>query len=117
MRTVTVNRDELLDRVRENRDKHRSVFEAAMDGYRKAAIEELDRAISDARSGRKIMRHLSLIEPVDKTKDYDRVIDMLEMSTDEEITLEQNEFACYVRDEWAWRDQFLAANSSYTAVE
>lgn len=43
MKTVTVKRDELLKIVYKNRESHQKVFAEAMDGYRKEAIEALDR--------------------------------------------------------------------------
>jgi hypothetical protein len=113
MKTVKVKTDELLGIVKSNRDAHRDMFEKAMAGYRKQAIAELDRAITDAKAGRKITRYLSLVEPIDQTKDYDRVIEMLRMSVDEEVELTSTEFAQYVQDDWSWKDQFLATNISY----
>src|SRR5437016_5636643 len=105
MRTVNLKRTDLLDKVKANRAKHRSVFEEAMVGYRKAAIEELDSMIADAKSGKSIRRYVSLVEPMDQTKDYDRVLSMLEMSVDDEIELDQSEFAQYVLDDWHWKHQ------------
>lgn len=100
-------------RVTENRSKHRQAVETALEKYRELAIEELDNMLADARHGRKIRRAIQLIEPMDMTASYDRVLDMLELTTSVEITLTQQEFAQYVRDEWEWRDQFNFSNSRY----
>lgn len=110
---IKVNKTELLGILHENRKQHRAVFEEAMTGYRKAAIAELDIMIQDARDGRKIRRHISLVEPTDQTADYDRIIRMLELHTSVEIELEENEFSMYVLDQWHWRGQFAASNSVY----
>lgn len=113
MNTVKVDKGELLKRITENRDKHRAIFEDALIGYRKCVIEELDKRLADARSGRKIDLYIGLIEPQDHTKDYNSAIDMLEMSVDSEITLTSVDFRRYVRDEWEWKEQFIGSTAVY----
>ena len=78
MNEVKVKREELLTKVRANRDAHRSLFLLAQEGYRKLVIEELDKMLADARAGLPIKRSVSLTEPSDHTKDYDRVVAMLD---------------------------------------
>jgi hypothetical protein len=55
-------------------------------------LKELDRMLADAKEGRPIQRSVTLTEPSNHTKDYDRVITMLEMSVDETIVLDAGEF-------------------------
>lgn len=116
MEAIYVDKTKLLETVRDNRAKHRQIFLEAQEGYRKAAIRELEVMLADAREGRVIRRSVRLLEPVDQTKDYDRVIRMLEMSEDDHIKLEEADFAQYVLDDWHWKRQFLHANSSYSAT-
>ena len=113
MESVKVGREELLKTLKTNRDNHRKIFEEALEGYREEAIKELEGAIADAKSGKKIRRNLTLVEPMDQTKDYDRVIRMLEMSKDAIIEISEQDFACYVLDDWRWKDQFTASNTRY----
>lgn len=115
MESVRINKANLLEVIKENRTKHRSIVEEAMAKYRAAAIAELDAMLDDARAGRKIRRSLTLIEPVDQTRDYDRIIRMLEMSEDSVIELHEEQFKCYVEDDWSWKRQFLASNRTYIA--
>jgi len=68
MNTVKVKREELLTKVRSNRDAHRSLFLKAQEGYRKLVIEELDRMLADARGGRPIQRSVTLTEPSNRSK-------------------------------------------------
>lgn len=42
MNSIKVNKVELLTALRENREKHRTIFLEAMTGYRAQAIAELD---------------------------------------------------------------------------
>ena len=113
MNTVKVKREELLTKVRANRDAHQNLFLKAQEGYRKLIIEELDRMLAEAKAGRKISRSINLAEPVDHTSVYDRVIMMLEMSVDDTIVLDANEFDQYVRDRWAWSHHATTMPESY----
>ena len=115
MNTVKVKREELLTKVRANRDAHRELFLKAQEGYRKLVIEELDRMLEDARKGRPIQRSVTLTEPSNHIKDYDRVITMLEMSVDDTITLDAHDFDRYVMDNWDWSRFALATNTAYAA--
>jgi len=72
MTTVKVKRQELLTKVRANRDAHRELFLKAEEGYRKLVIEELDRMLAEAKAGRKVSRSINLAEPVDHTTDQNR---------------------------------------------
>jgi len=116
MNYVKVNRNELLDVVRKNREQHRKIFEEAIEGYRSAAIKELDAMLNEAKAGKRIRRTDSLVEPVDQTREYNKVIRMLEMSTEDVIELQEHEFSQYVLDDWGWKGQFLASNSAYSST-
>lgn len=115
MHEVNVKREELLAKVQGNRDNHRKLFEEAQANYRERMIEELDRMLEDARKGRKIRRMVSIPEPEDHTKDYDRIISMLQMSVDKVVELDQQSFAMYVMDQWAWAGSFASNTLAYTS--
>jgi len=112
---VLVNKAERLFKVKANRDQHRKIFLEAMEGFRKAAIKRLDEMIAIAKSGKKIELYVSLTQPEDHTKDYDRVISMVEMSVEKELMLFEEEFSHYVLDDWDWKEQFLGTTQSYMA--
>lgn len=107
---------ELSDMIQGNRESHRKIFFEAQDGYRKAMIRELDRRLNEARSGQKISRAAWMAEPEDHTRDYDRILKMLGMCTETHVELDEKEFAQYVMDDWAWKRNFLVANSAYSAT-
>jgi hypothetical protein len=115
MNTVKVKRQDLLTKVRANRDAHRSLFLQAQEGYRKLVIEELDKMLADAKTGLPIRRSVSLTEPSDHTKDYDRVVAMLEMSVDDTVILDAHDFDQYVMDNWDWSRFALSTNTFYAA--
>lgn len=113
MQKVKVSKNELLTVLKQNRAEHRDFFLKAQEGYRKTVIAELDKALKNARDGREYCTHLNLIPPVDQTKEYDRVIEMLKMSVDSAVELTQQEFAHYVLDEWNWTNHFVTSNMMY----
>jgi len=116
MNIVTVERDALLTIVKGNREKHREIFLDAVKGFRTKVIDILEQRLEDARAGRRINVRFNLPTPVDQTREYDRVIKMLEMSIDPTIELTQSEFSQYVMDDWSWKHQFTATNSAYTVA-
>jgi len=111
---VTVKKTELLGELKKNRDAHRGLFEEAQKGYREAVIAELDKMLSEARSGKRIRRKVELVEPQDHTKDYDRVIRMLEMCVKDEVFVSETEFQMYVQDDWGWKHDFITQTSNYS---
>ena len=124
MRDVKVKRDELLVKVRDNRVKHVAEYEEAVSGYKQAAVEAIDRAMEQLKGRVKNLRAgevlaldavmFNLAVPRNHAKDYDQVIMMLEMSVDEHLTIKSDEFACYVMDDWAWKQDFLQVSNTYT---
>jgi hypothetical protein len=110
---VTVKKADLLAVMRENLSKHRAIFEEALDGYMSEAVRHLEIMLAEAKARKRIRRSLELIEPKDQSRDYQRVIRMLEMSVDEEIRITEAEFAQYVLDDWNWKTQFTASVSNY----
>lgn len=116
MQTVNVKKDELLTKVRSNRDKHRGIFEEALDGYQKRCIELLEEHLDRVRRGTRERVVVSIPFPEDHTDDYDVVIAQLEMSVDDEIEVFEQEFRQYVMDQWSWSRSFYATNSVYSAT-
>jgi hypothetical protein len=113
--TVRVSKATLLEKLKANRDKHRSVFEEAIEGYHKAVVEALEKALADAKAGKKYTPTVFLPEPEDHTDDYDRIIAMLEMSLDDELELPQREFSQYALDDWGWKHDFINTASAYNS--
>ena len=115
MRSVTIEKSELLSTLITNRDNHHAEFLAALEAYRLEAIEVLEAAVEAAKTGKQIMRQTDLVEPMDMTKEYNRVIKMLKMSVDSEIELSSTEFQNYVMDDWSWSVDASVSNFAYTS--
>jgi hypothetical protein len=114
---TNINKNELLTILEANRARHRDVFLAAQDGYRRRVIQELDRRLEDARAGRKIDLLFRLPEPEDHTADYDREIKMLELETGITVVLTTREFDQLVMDNWGWSGDFALTSSAYASHE
>jgi hypothetical protein len=115
MNTVLVEKARLLETLRINRDEHRAIFEKAQEVYRDRMIEELDRALGEAKAGRKIVRAFALPVPEDHTADFDTAIAMVEWEVGSTVALEQHDFEQYVLNQWHWRASFAANTGSYLA--
>lgn len=114
MNKVTVLKAELLSVIERNMDSHRDIYEAAMVGYERAAIEWLEGMLAQIRNGDTETRLIFTAPmPEDHTDDYERVRLMIQWSTSDEIELSAGEFEQYVMDNWGWKRQWAATNSSY----
>ena len=104
---------ELTKIIKKNRDEHRKMFERAQEGYKEDFLKELEMMLEEARKGKRYRRSVQLVEPMDMTREYDRILKMLELTTETEIELNQNEFAQYVMDDWGWKQQVTSTNQQY----
>lgn len=116
MKDVTVPKAELRTVVQKNRDAHLGIFEEAVDGYREQVLVSLQNHINEVRQGRVKHVLINFPYPEDHTRDYDRVLTMLDMSIEDEIVLDETDFAMYVMDDWGWKRQFLVANAAYSTT-
>jgi hypothetical protein len=112
-RTFTYPKSKLLEEIKKNRENHREAFELALEAYKKEVIRVLEEQLEQARAGERIPRGHSLVQPMDMTREYDHIILMLEMTTEQEIELTDGEFAQYVMDRWHWKQQFAGTASAY----
>lgn len=118
-------REDLIARIKENRDKHAEDFRGALEGYYIELEEQLGEIAKAAKKAAKQAEqqndpdethfYVKAQKPQEHTSAYDRVIDMLEMAQDAEIELVESDFARYVRDEWEWKDEFVASSEFYNA--
>lgn len=112
--SIRVKRETLLEVLKSNRDSHRATFEEAMEGYRRKSIEILEDHIKRIKDDAPEKIVVSLPIPDDHTDEYDRVIEMIEWSIDDEFWLSGHEFDQFVRDNWGWKAAFLATASAYS---
>lgn len=116
MREITVKVDDLAKKVLENRNAHQAIFQEACEGYRAKALELLEAHVAEVKAGKITRVVVNLPYPENHVDDYDRVLTMLEMSVDSQVTIDEGTFANYVMDQWAWTKQFLSSNSAYSVT-
>lgn len=110
---IPVKKVDLIKHLKKNRALHRKQFEAAHAGYRKAILEKVAQMYDDAKKGLDIQHFIQLDVPEDHTKDYDRLIGMLEMSIDKTVLITQQEYSQYVLDDWGWKENFTKVSTAY----
>lgn len=115
MDELTFPKAQLQEALKKNRDAHRGIFEEAVKGYEAQALSLLQKHMDDIRGGRVKHVIVNLPYPEDHTRDYDRIIAMLDMMIGDEVELDEGTFAMYVMDDWGWKRQFLTTNSVYSA--
>jgi hypothetical protein len=127
MRKVTVKKDELLAKLIANREKHIAEYNESVEGYRKGVkeravqiIEKFQQEVESIQTGdiRYVdMERITLVLPESHERDYDQVIEMLQMSIDATQELQSDEFACYVMDRWKWKESFASTNALYKSMK
>lgn len=111
-RQITVKKEELLAKLRENRDIHVKEFNEAKEGFHQAYMDKIDDLIKRANDGDYKFR-VEIIKPESHEKEYNTIIAMLEMSVEDEIELDEASFRNFVLDEWDWSKAFLEATAFY----
>lgn len=116
MNKVTVRKSRLIEQVKANRKTHRTIFEEAIEGYRKACIKELDDTVARLKAGKVSRVYIMRPLPTDHTKDYDNALAMLDMEVNDEVTIDESTFRQLVMDDWSWRTEFAASTMAYSAT-
>ena len=119
MRSVKVNKDEMLSIVRANKKKHVSDYEESVKDYKKGAVAIAKKHVELAKTGD--MDEIAKIrampqKPTSYEKDYDRAIRMLELSVEDVIELEETIFNQLVLDEWTWKNAFATSAALYKTL-
>ena len=114
---VVCNKDDVLKKLKTNREEHVVAVKSAREGYLKVAQKALDKKMAAVKEGKVVALHINLQLPLDHTAEYDTVIQMLEMHTEETITLSADEVRCLIEDRWEWMQQFLVTNQAYGSPE
>jgi hypothetical protein len=129
---VKMSKEVLLGAVKENKERHVALYNEAVTDYKTKSLELLAvkqkefKATADAlkkkveNSDKPVLLTLphSLLNvsevkfPTSHEKDYDKIIRMLELSVDEQITLSDQDFEQYVLDQWSWKGEFETVFSS-----
>ena len=100
MNNVTVSKEELLEVLKENREKHIQIYNDALEGIRVEYKKLLEKELKRLEDGKSVKTSISIEMPTSHEEQYDEVIEMLEMAVSKEVTLTRHEFQQYVQDKW-----------------
>lgn len=119
MHSVKINREELLQIVRENKEKHIAAYNEAVADYKTAVLKiakdnQKLAASQDLENFKKIKAVPGA--PVSYESSYSRAIRMLELSVEDIIEVEETVFNQLVLDEWSWKNAFVMSNSTYKNI-
>ena len=120
MKNVTVDRNRLLAILKQNLEKHKADYAQAVEGFKGAAL-------TVAKNNLKFVKQAietNKLEEISKFRappsaprsyenDYERAIMMVEMSVNDHIELDADQFDQYVRDNWAWKPNFVTLSEAY----
>lgn len=119
MHSVKVNRLELLDIVRKNKEKHIVEYNESVEDYKAAAVKLAQANLKLVKTGdlEQIAKTKAMPQkPTSYENNYARAIRMLELSVEKEIDVEEDVFNQLVLDEWAWKNAFTAASALYKSI-
>lgn len=113
-RTVKINKQKLIDKIKENKSSHITEFNTAVAAYRVEANKQLENLKKDLENG-SLTIAIKLTTPINRTDEYDKVIQMFEWEVENEIELTQAEFNEYVHDDNERSRTAKFANSFYSS--
>ncbi len=117
METVTVRKDELRQIIEKNKAKHRAIFEKAAEGWRTQMFGQVNLYLEKLKAGKVAPASFYLPVPQDHTKDYDRILSMLDMHVEDSVVISQQDFARYAMDDWDWKREFITSSNAYLATK
>jgi hypothetical protein len=125
---VTVEKTKLIQILTTNKNKHVDEFKKACEIYKtklkeeyKDFLKKIDdflTKVGEADVGLDKVPHAphfssKLPRPTSYEDHYTRALGMLELHTDDKMTIDMTTYRTYVEDEWEWAAQARLSNSSY----
>jgi hypothetical protein len=107
------NVKDLITKIEVNKNKHEEDYNLAVRQYNRELEEELSEKLELLKDGKKIKPNSSLVQPVQYLSEYNRALDIFNMTTQTEIELDQQTFSQLVRDEWDWSNNFANNTVAY----
>lgn len=118
MDNVSVDKNTLIHKLRDNRSKHLEVWEQATAGWRRSVMAALAVAMetfANEWSTKDMNFQFLFPEPVSHLDEYDQALEMLGWETEDKVTLDSMTFKHLVMDNWDWSRSFHASTNQYVA--
>lgn len=113
---ITVNKDDVLKKIRANREQHREKYALAMAKYTDIIRQRAEELVQGINAGKELpeLNHVfNPVRPRSYLNDYDTIIQMLEMSVKDQLEISKRQFQSYVMDDWDWKDLFIGSTAQY----
>lgn len=114
-----VDKIELLDNLKRNRDKHLEEYQTAMIGWKEAVVKKMAAELKrlEGTDEEPDLNFLSdLPKPVSYEKSYTEAMEVLEWENESLVVLNWQQMSQWARDEWGWSKTFLRTNAGYTQM-
>ena len=113
MKNIKVDTKKLIDIIKKNRNTHIKEFKEAIEAYHQEVIELLEEGLQKAKSGEKYQTSYYVQKPESYEGDYDTIIGMLELSIEEIVELDHDQYKQYVQNVWRWSEIFNSTRAYY----
>lgn len=114
-RTITINKTKLITKISENKLVHIEEYKQAVEDYINEANKQLTKAKSELDNG-SLKINITLTIPINRSGEYDKLIEMFNWELEENILLTQEEFNEYVHDDNDSARMAKMSNSFYSNV-
>ena len=111
-RNVTINKEKLINTLKENKSNHIKDYEEAVEAY----IIEVNTQLKDLKKRidkGELDIQLALIKPVNSSEKYDEIIELFNWELNDTVELTKSEFDDYVLDKAHFAEEARFYNSSY----
>ena len=113
-------REALLQKLRENKEKHETRYKEAKDGYLTQLKECLESSLRNINEQGIYPSFDAAKEWFDKPRYYGdcytQALEMLEFCSEESVTLSGEQFRELVNDEWNWSSDFDRSHAKYSSL-
>lgn len=126
MKDLKYDKNKLLDIIQANRNQHETEFLEAWKNWRNEFEDKVAELLGEASLVGPLtdpfkknyidfqpVIDLWYDQPKHYLEEYDRVLEMLELSDNNVVELNSNDFNCYIQDNWAWKQDFTSNSGKY----
>lgn len=109
---IKINKSDLIKRIEQNKIKAKESFDLAVEAYKIEAKDQLEEQLK-LLSTEELDVSLELTLPVDRTEEFDNLLELFNWEISETVELTKQEFDAYVLDKTHTNIQAQASNSFY----
>ena len=118
MKEVVVRKSELVEALKKNKNIHIKKYNKATIDFKNLVIKGLEKNLKLAKEKGVLKTNLDLpvSPPLNYAESYDEAIGMLELSIEDTVLLDRDNYRRYYTDKWEWSRAFNATVSGCTTL-